>query len=106
MTLEEKAYEYAKMYSVDMEGYEAIRQSYLTGATEALQSQWVSVEQRLPKEKKVVLCYLPNRKDSYAENGEYFDITILLENEFINLDGVIIHPTHWMPIPPVKGGEA
>ena len=55
----------------------------------------------LPKERTVVLCYIPDMKDDNAEDNSYYDITVLLDGEFINLDAEIIHPTHWMPIPPL-----
>lgn len=69
------------------------------GAEWALQNQWVSVDERLPEEKKAVLCYMPYMKDNYAEKDMYFDMAILLEGEFVNLDAEVIHPSHWMPIP-------
>lgn len=62
-------------------------------------SEWISVNERLPEERKVVLCYMPGMKDNYAEKDMYFDIAVLLEGEFVNLDAEIIHPSHWMPIP-------
>lgn len=72
---------------------------YVSGYTACEQSMWRSVEEELPEEKKVVLCFMPDMKDNYAENDSYFDIAILLEGEFINLDCETIHPTHWMQIP-------
>lgn len=77
-----------------------MEQSFRQGAHFALSHQWVSVEERLPEEKKVVLCYIPDMKDNYAEKDAYFDITILLDGVFINLDAETIYPSHWMPIPP------
>lgn len=69
------------------------------GAEWALSSQWISIDERLPEEKKAVLCYMPGMKDNYAEKDMYFDMAILLEGEFVNLDAEVIHPSHWMPIP-------
>jgi hypothetical protein len=69
------------------------------GAEWALSSQWISVDEQLPEEKKAVLCYMPDMKDNYAEKDMYFDMAILLECEFVNLDAEVIHPSHWMPIP-------
>ena len=77
----------------------AYKQAYLDGYTAGEQSMWRSVEEELPEEKKVVLCFMPDMKDPYAVNDAYFDISILLEGEFINLDAETIHPTHWMRIP-------
>lgn len=77
----------------------AYKQAYEDGHTACEQSMWRSVEEELPEEKKVVLCFMPDMKDNYAENDSYFDMAILLEGEFINLDAETIHPTHWMQIP-------
>lgn len=68
-------------------------------AKQCISKQWISVDERLPEEKKAVLCYMPDMKDSYADKDMYFDMAILLEGEFINLDAEVIHPSHWMPIP-------
>lgn len=68
-------------------------------AKQCISKQWISVDERLPEEKKAVLCYMPDMKDSYADKDMYFDMVILLEGEFINLDAEVIHPSHWMPIP-------
>lgn len=73
--------------------------AFMAGAEYALASQWISVEERLPEERKAVLCYMPDMKDTYAEKDMYFDMAILLEGEFVNLDADVIHPSHWMPIP-------
>lgn len=64
-----------------------------------MSKQWISVDEQLPEEKKAVLCYMPDMKDNYAEKDMYFDMAILLECEFVNLDAEVIHPSHWMPIP-------
>lgn len=73
--------------------------SFDKGADLALASQWISVDEQLPEEKKAVLCYMPDMKDNYAEKDMYFDMAILLEGEFINLDAELICPSHWMSIP-------
>ena len=76
-----------------------MEQAFEDGYIACEQSLWRSVEEELPEEKKVVLCFMPDMKDNYAENDSYFDMAILLEGEFINLDAETIHPTHWMQIP-------
>ena len=78
-----------------------IADGYVSGYTACEQSMWRSVEEELPEKKKVVLCFMPDMKDNYAEDDAYFDIAILLEGVFINLDAETIHPTHWMPIPSI-----
>lgn len=109
-TKDQQAQEYAeKKYSELMATLEngtcpmfrsLVKGCYLDGYTAGEQSMWRSVEEELPEEKKVVLCFMPDMKDNYAENDAYFDIAILLEGEFINLDAEIIHPSHWKPIIP------
>lgn len=56
---------------------------------------------------EILESYMPDMKDNYAEKDMYFDIAILLEGEFINLDAVIVRPTYWMPIPipPLKASS-
>lgn len=83
----------AKFCGKDIEG------AFKAGASYALSNQWIPVDERLPEEKKAVLCYMPDMKDTYAEKDMYFDMAILLEGEFVNLDADVIHPSHWMPIP-------
>ena len=76
-----------------------IQQAYLAGATEALASQWVSVEDLLPEDDETVLtlssygpvlAYYSKQDEMWFAYGNYGDIT----------------PTHWLPIPPLKGGDA
>lgn len=116
MTTEEKAVKQAELHFKMLCNYtspeelikRAYRAGYLAGATEALASQWKDPKVELPEEKKPVLCFMADMKDPYAENDSYFDMAILLEGEFINLDAEIVHPSYWMPIPipPLKGGDA
>lgn len=73
--------------------------AFKAGASYALSNQWIPVDERLPEEKKAILCYMPDMKDTYAEKDMYFDMAVLLEGEFVNLDADVIHPSHWMPIP-------
>lgn len=98
--LEQAARQYAKD-TEPLAAYTAgkVLTAFLAGANFALSHQWVSVDVHLPEEKKAVLCYMPDMKDNCAEKDMYFDMAILLDGEFINLDAEIIHPTHWMPIP-------
>lgn len=118
MTTEEKARAYAEKVFCDAarihserpwnEFRDTYAEAYLAGATEALASQWKDPKVELPEEKKPVLCFMADMKDPYAENNSYFDMAILLEGAFINLDAEIVHPSFWMPIPipPLEGGDA
>lgn len=103
-TKEQQAQEYAEKILNENSALELdyfrLPQAWLDGYTACEQSMWRSVEEEMPEKKKVVLCFMPDMKDNYAEDDAYFDIAILLEGEFINLDAETIHPTHWMPITP------
>ncbi len=112
MTTEDKAKAYAEnifgnpITPRGIEETRVARKAYLAGAAEALASQWKDPKVELPEEKKPVLCFMADMKDPYAEKNSYFDMAILLEGEFINLDAEIVRPTFWMPIPipSLKGG--
>lgn len=106
MTTEEKAYEYAKMCSVDMEGYEAMRQAYLAGATEVLASQWKDPKVELPEEGEwvdVCIC-------RYDGSIKYrFEARHTGDGVFVDEDG-FKHDciSYWMrvPDPMPKGGKS
>lgn len=60
MTIEEKAKAYAEnqLHVVDWGfDYEDITRGFLAGATEALASQWRSVEEELPEDNRLVLAH-------------------------------------------------
>lgn len=56
MTTEEKATAYAERYEARPMAETAIR-AYINGATEALASQWRSVEDELPEDDRLVLAH-------------------------------------------------
>ena len=109
MTTVEKAREYSEKayypapeygwYESDHEAMmDVLEQAYLAGATEALASQWVSVEDWLPEDEETVLtlssygpvlAYYSKQDEMWFAYGNYGDIT----------------PTHWLSIPPLKGGD-
>lgn len=104
MTTEEKAKAYAENIfgnPITPRGIaekRAARNAYLAGATEALASQWVSVEDRLPKPYEEVLTYTVGAIDTNAvayHDGE----------DWYTTDGEHIRPHYWLPIPPLKGGD-
>ena len=112
MTTEEKARAYAEKRLVnDLSGkahtYDKmallfdtydIEQAYKDGATEAFASQWVSVEDRLPKPYENVLTYTIGSIDENAvayHDGE----------DWYTTNGEHIRPHYWLPIPPLKGGD-
>lgn len=109
MTTEDKAKAYAEKayypapeygwYESDHEAMtDVLEQTYLAGATEALASQWVSVEERLPKPHEEVLTYTVGAIDTNAvayHDGE----------DWYTTNGEHIRPHFWLPIPPLKGGD-
>lgn len=73
-------------------------QAYKDGATEALASQWKDPKVELPEDEETVLtlssygpvlAYYSKQDETWFAYGNYGDIT----------------PTHWLPIPPLKGGS-
>ncbi len=115
MTTEEKAKAYAEKRTEDcvsehygsmmmrrrvqrFDSYD-IEQAYEDGATEALASQWKDPKVELPEDDDTVLtlssygpvlAYYSKQDEMWFAYGNYGDIT----------------PTHWLPIPPLKGGDA
>lgn len=94
MTTEEKARAYAEnifgnpITPRGIEGTRVARNAYLAGATEALASQWVSVEVRLPEDNTLVVVWINSTiLTDYCESGEW------------HYHGV----RFWLPIPPLKG---
>ena len=89
MTTEEKATAYAERYEARPMAETAIR-AYIAGATEALASQWRSVEDELPSNDADVLTSDENGLHiaSYF-NGEWYSC----DDEFTR------NPQMWMPIP-------
>lgn len=81
-----------------------IAEGYSAGATEALESQWVSVEDKLPEDD--TRFYFVADASLNPLGVDCVEYTC--ETKKFSRYGKIIHPTHWMPIPepPMKGGEA
>lgn len=70
-TLEEKAESYTNLVDTRIFGSDEIldattlmQQAYLTGATEALAGQWISVDDELPKDGKCVLVHIDHSDDT------------------------------------------
>ena len=106
MTTEEKAKAYAEKayypapeygwYESDHEAMvDVLEQVYLAGATEALASQWVSVEERMPEIGELVVAAHIGFVTATYDGEDWYDA-----------NDHLIRPTHWLPIPPLKGGDA
>lgn len=102
MTIEEKAKAYVEKLPVTAATWgmrkSVIADAYLAGATEALASQWVSVEDRLPESYEEVLTYTVGAIDTNTVAYHDFE-------DWYTTDGEHIRPHYWLPIPPLKGGE-
>lgn len=68
------------------------------------QSEWISVDDRLPEEDTRVLVYL-NIQKTDANIYTFFDTDRILDGKWVRWRGYI---SHWMPLPEppkMKGGE-
>ena len=95
-----------------------IQQAYLAGATEALASQWKEVDadnpETLPKEKQTVLCRLDDgeflaarfdRINTFDLDGEEYNVAEWSVGNGFESYTLGDEITHWLPIPPLKGGD-
>lgn len=80
--------------------YKRAQETFIAGATFALQNQWISVDEALPEEDEQVIAM-----------SEFGDIERMKYHNkaFYHLKGSIIKDgekiTHWMSIQQLKGGE-
>ena len=115
MTTEEKAKAYAdkkikSTYGISSKAfreagcrleYEDVVQAYEDGATEALASQWVSVEERLPEYNATCLIRGKDDDRHWWMHFAWFDG----ENFYDAQTDRLYRPLYWFPIPPLKGGS-
>ena len=102
MTTEEKAAKQAELHFKMLCNYtspeelikRAYRAGYFAGANEALASQWVSVEERLPEIGELVVAAHIGFVTATYDGEDWYDA-----------NDHLIRPTHWLPIPPLKGGD-
>ena len=64
-------------------------------AKHALSHQWVSVEERLPEIGELVVAAHIGFVTATYDGEDWYDA-----------NDHLIRPTHWLPIPPLKGGDA
>lgn len=98
-TIQDKANEYALDMNEKCDGFfncRSLVDAYVKGATEALASQWRSVEDGLPETyDDVLVVYPPSYSPSHIEKAvAYYD-----GEDWYTKDGEHIRPSHWMPIP-------
>lgn len=72
--------------------HDIAKSSYICGAQDALQNQWISVDERLPESYEEVLTYTVNAIDENAV--AYYD-----GEDWFTTDGEHIRPHYWLPIP-------
>lgn len=104
--IEEAAENHEQCYNVGEEhGYlythkGDIKEAVIYGATFALQNQWISVEEALPKDKTKVFVIVKtpvgivHRADYHI--NDYWYMSRYSPEEIV---------THWMEIPSLKGGK-
>lgn len=102
MTIEERATAYAERYEARPMAETAIR-AYIAGATEALASQWRSVEEELPESDTMCLVFGYQDLDF---NGRLTRYTMMAwydgENFYDAYNDRKYHPEKWMAIPPIS----
>lgn len=89
---------------------EACEFSYNTGAAEALAEQWIDPKDALPEDGEIVLIREHYRS---AKSGRF--VTHIIEFRYFSKYGFSVEErchknlslrvTHWMRIPPLKGGD-
>ena len=103
MTTEKAARDYAYRVS-PYEPYPAslFYNAFIAGAnfvkscqSEALASQWVSVKDGLPEIGELVLAAHIGFVTAIYDGADWYDT-----------NGHLIRPHYWLPIPPLKGGDA
>lgn len=81
------------------------RKEFIKGATFALQNQWISVDERLPKGKEDVFVrneYGGCTAAWYSRKTKDWHLTC---GEICGDDIISSKITHWMEIPSLEGGE-
>ena len=77
--------------------HDIAKDSYIHGAREALASQWKDPKVELPEDDTLVVAHSPNGR---------FDVLTFHDGVFIDELGQAHCVDYWLPIPPLKGGEA
>lgn len=97
-SLKEKSKEYSANYRMSYnvtpnpENTYHMESAYITGATEALNSQWRSVEQELPEDGVYVLL-----SDGFGRFMGYYDVA---DGRWYGSGiGVVVNICYWMPVP-------
>lgn len=100
--IEEAAHQYIQSDAVAPENMQLAFGDFINGANFALQNQWISVEEALPKVNEIVFGCVNDEGTPQAVGMAYYDEYggwHYSDEEEISLI------THWMPIPSLEGGE-
>jgi hypothetical protein len=107
--IEEAAEQYSVSWRKNPDGSEskelfpvAAERSFKAGATFALQNQWISVDEALPKESGDYLVIVKQSSDSEAYFHEISTYNAT-DNIWFYVGKLIV--THWAPIPSLEGGR-
>ena len=104
-TLEEAAKEaaedcYEMPYDEKLINMKLIKEAFKYGAEwQSKQSPWISVKDRLPQTDDDLYIVLDTRMNPPGCGVCDFNPKT---KTWIDYDGNIVHPTHWMPIPPLE----
>ncbi len=99
MTIEERATAYAERYEARPMAETAIR-AYINGATEALASQWRSVEEELPEPDTMCLVFGYQDLDFNGRLTRYTMMAWYDGEDFMDAyNDRKYHPVKWMAIP-------
>lgn len=110
--IEEAAHQYIQSDAVAPENMKLAFGDFINGARWTLQNQWISVEEALPTENRILAKLSP----SFCGSEDYLEILHRIPIEMVDLK----HPlgyydscgenvptnaiTHWAPIPSLEGG--
>ena len=104
--LEEAAREYASC-EVSEGGLDGLRgieagkiEPFIAGAQwQSKQSPWISVKERLPDNDDDLYIVLDTKLKPHGCGVCEFNLDI---NKWVSVGGIIVNPTHWMPIPIIE----
>lgn len=100
--IEEAAHEYIQSDAVAPENMQLAFGDFINGANFALQNQWISVDEALPKESGDYLVIVKQSSDSEAYFHEISTYNAT-DNIWFYVGKLIV--THWAPIPSLEGGK-
>lgn len=86
------------MSSEFITGFQALQAMHDYASSRSMESQWISVEERLPSEDEIILC-LTNSGQSVCEYVNYNDNKSRFYLNDLDYYCELENVTHWMPLP-------